>query len=173
MFAANCYNFSGGPAGQASKFYQIFAQHYFISLQSLLSNRPTEFSHDQPFAAIRKKRIAPKNPRKTENGFIRNNLSLCLICLVLVLLCVKFYILQEIAYQQEIDLAGRQIKSNQGDEALKKVIEGYNGDLVKMDHFYKTSPVLRIRLGAFASCKTWRHFFYVAESGKKHKKAMA
>jgi len=106
-------------AGQASKFYQIFAQHYFISLQSLLSNRPTEFSHDQPFAAIRKKRIAPKNPRKLRTVLL-GILVIMLICLVLVLLCVKFYILQEIAYQQEIDLAGRQIKSNQGDEALKK-----------------------------------------------------
>jgi len=66
-----------------------------------------------------------------------NTVLVVLVCLILILLSLKFYILSEISYQKSnLDIAEKnyQMPTNL---SVKDMIVGYNESLKKVDDFYK------------------------------------
>ncbi len=74
-----------------------------------------------------------------------------LACLAMVLLCVKFYILQEIAYQQQLAAVSATKNQDTQSVALKNSIQTYNASLLRMDHFYNNQISLSDALIHLAS----------------------
>jgi len=60
-----------------------------------------------------------------------------LLCLTLVLLSIKFYILADTDYQKYALKQAKQLSENKALTDLNVVIEKYNGTLAQLDSFYK------------------------------------